>query len=123
MRETHSKILQKKNLILMEEEKEAFGLITQKISFKEPGEKGWGIAYLEAQRERYLTEEDVPASMIDTPSKLIELILAEHECLLKERNEILDQSMAAVDDAQKILEDVSSNVSSLGLDAGNEMGR
>ncbi|TGA98591.1 hypothetical protein E4665_06935 [Sporolactobacillus shoreae] len=84
-------------------------MIAQKISFKESGEKGWGIDYLSAQHERYLVE-GMSAEMIDSQSKLIEIILGEHECLLKERNELFDQTTAILNGAQRILEDVSSDM-------------
>lgn len=65
-------------------------MIAQKISFKESDEKGWGIDYLSAQHERYFAE-GMPADMIDSQSKLIEIILGEHECLLKEMNSSIRQ--------------------------------
>lgn len=84
-------------------------MIAQKISFKESGEKGRGIDYLSAQRERYLAE-GMPADMIDSQSKLIEIILGEHGCLLRERDELLDQTTEILNGAQRILEDISSDM-------------
>ncbi|MFT8389951.1 MAG: hypothetical protein ABF683_01595 [Sporolactobacillus sp.] len=84
-------------------------MIAQKIDFREHGEKGWGIDYLDAQRERYLSK-GMPADRIDSPSKLIEIILGEHECMLKERGELFDQTTEILNSAHRLLEDVSSGM-------------
>lgn len=93
-------------------------MIDQKISFKESNEEGWGMPYLDAQRERYLAEE-LPAEWIDSPSKLIEMILAEHECLLKERNELIELAEEDLNFAHQTLEEVSAGLNELA--EGEEM--